>query len=36
MVTHAVLTLRYASYKYPSVRPSVGAGGGAGDTEDMG
>ena len=32
----AVLTLRYASYKYPSVRRTVGAGAGAGGTEDMG
>jgi len=30
----AVLTLRYATYKYPSVKRTVGAG--AGGTEDMG
>ncbi len=34
LLASAVLTLRYASYKYPSVRPTVG--GGAGDTEDVG
>ncbi len=33
MLAIAVLMLRYASYKYPSVRPTVG--GGAGGTEDM-
>ncbi len=32
----AVLTLRYASHKYPSVRRTVARGAGAGDTEDMG
>ncbi len=30
----AVFTLRYATYKYPSVKRTVGAG--AGETEDMG
>ena len=33
MLAIAVLVLRYASYKYPSVRPTVGAGAGAGGTE---
>jgi len=31
----AVLTLRYASHKYPSVRRTVARGAGAGGTEDM-
>ena len=31
----AVLTLRYASYNYPSTRPTVGGGAGAGGTEDV-
>ncbi len=32
----SVLTLRYASHKYPSVRRTVARGAGAGGTEDMG
>ncbi len=32
----AVLTLRYASYKYPSMRPTVGGGADAAGTEDVG
>ncbi len=31
----AVLTLRYATYKYPSVKRTVGASAKAGETEDM-
>ena len=34
LVAIAVFTLRYATYKYPSVKRPVGAG--AGGTEDMG
>ncbi len=36
MLAIAVLMLRYASYKYPSVRPAAGGGAGAGDTENLG
>ena len=36
MLAIAVLVLRYASYKYPSVRPAVRGGAGSGGTEDMG
>ncbi len=36
MLTIAALLLRYASYKYPSVRPTVGGGASAGGTGDVG
>ena len=36
MLAFAVLVLRYASYKYPSARPTVEGGANASGAEDMG